>query len=108
MHSRPRPAIQRPSKAAQGGGGAAGAPRRACGAAAPQARHRPAHRAPQGPGRGRHAAAGGGRGPRFFNGRRRGGAVNKRFIVAGAILGTAVVVAFLLGSPMFGGYDSFR
>lgn len=34
--------------------------------------------------------------------------MNKRYIVAGAILGTAVVVAFLLGSPMFGGYDSFR
>ena len=34
--------------------------------------------------------------------------MNKRFIVAGAILGAIVVVAFLLGSPMFGGYDSFR
>ena len=50
------------------------------------------------------------RGERECGGEREegGAAVNKRFIVAGAILGTIVVVAFLLGSPMFGGYDSFR
>ena len=34
--------------------------------------------------------------------------MNKRFVVVGAILGMIVVAAFLLGSPMFGGYDALR
>ena len=34
--------------------------------------------------------------------------MNKRFVVVGAILGMIVAAAFLLGSPMFGGYDALR
>ena len=33
--------------------------------------------------------------------------MNKRFIIVGIILGTAVTIAFLAGSPMFGGFDRF-
>lgn len=34
--------------------------------------------------------------------------MNKRFLVAGAILGTIVIIAFFVGSPMFGGFDMHR
>jgi len=31
--------------------------------------------------------------------------VNARFAIVAAVLGAAVIAAFLIGSPMFGGYD---
>ena len=34
--------------------------------------------------------------------------MNVRFIVVGGILGVAVVIAFIIGSPIFGGFDSLR
>lgn len=34
--------------------------------------------------------------------------MNIRFIVVGVILGAAVTIAFLIGSPMFGGFDALR
>jgi len=34
--------------------------------------------------------------------------MNRRYIVAGVILVTIVVAAFLAGSPMFGGIDMYR
>ena len=34
--------------------------------------------------------------------------MNKRFIIVGIILGTIVTIAFLIGSPMFGGFDMMR
>ena len=34
--------------------------------------------------------------------------MNKRFIIVGVALGIIVVAAVLIGSPMFGGFDSMR
>jgi hypothetical protein len=34
--------------------------------------------------------------------------MNKRFIIVGIVLGIAVTFAFLVGSPMYGGFDAFR
>jgi hypothetical protein len=34
--------------------------------------------------------------------------MNKRFIVVGIILGAALGIVFLAGSPMFGGFDKLR
>jgi len=34
--------------------------------------------------------------------------MNKRFIIVGIVLGAAVALAFLVGSPMFGGFDTLR
>jgi hypothetical protein len=34
--------------------------------------------------------------------------MNKRFIIAGIILAAIVAVAFFVGSPIFGGFDTFR
>ena len=34
--------------------------------------------------------------------------MNKRFIIVGVALGVVVAIAVLLGSPMFGGFDSYR
>ncbi len=31
--------------------------------------------------------------------------MNVRFAIVAAVLGTAIMAAFLMGSPMFGGYD---
>ncbi len=34
--------------------------------------------------------------------------MNKRFIVVGVILGIAVTLAVIIGSPAIGGFDSLR
>ena len=34
--------------------------------------------------------------------------MNKRFIIVGVVLGIVIVAAVLIGSPMFGGFDSMR
>jgi hypothetical protein len=34
--------------------------------------------------------------------------MNKRFIIVGIVLGAAVTIAFLIGSPMMGGFDTLR
>ncbi len=34
--------------------------------------------------------------------------MNKRFIVVGVILGIAVTLAVIIGSPAIGGFDSMR
>lgn len=34
--------------------------------------------------------------------------MNIRFVVVGAVLGAAVIIAFFIGSPMFGGFDALR
>ena len=34
--------------------------------------------------------------------------MNRRFVIVGAILGAAVVIAFMIGSPMFGNFDAMR
>lgn len=34
--------------------------------------------------------------------------MNKRFVIVGIVLGIVVVTAVLIGSPMFGGFDSMR
>ena len=34
--------------------------------------------------------------------------MNKRFIIVGVALGLIIVAAVLIGSPMFGGFDSMR
>ena len=34
--------------------------------------------------------------------------MNRRFIVVGVVLGIAVAIAFIIGSPMVGGFDALR
>lgn len=34
--------------------------------------------------------------------------MNWRFVIVGVALGTAVVIAFYIGSPIFGGFDQIR
>jgi len=34
--------------------------------------------------------------------------VNRRFIIVGIVLGAVVTIAFIVGSPMFGGFDTLR
>ena len=34
--------------------------------------------------------------------------MNKRFIVVGIVLGVAITMAVLIGSPMYGNFDAFR
>jgi len=34
--------------------------------------------------------------------------MNKRFVMVGIVLGSIIAIAFFLGSPMFGGFDTFR
>ena len=34
--------------------------------------------------------------------------MNKRFVVVGITLGIVVVMAVMIGSPYFGGYDAMR
>jgi len=34
--------------------------------------------------------------------------MNKRFIVVGIVLALVVTLAFIAGSPMFGGFDTLR
>jgi len=34
--------------------------------------------------------------------------VNTRFIIVGIVLGAVVTIAFIAGSPMFGGFDTLR
>jgi len=34
--------------------------------------------------------------------------MNRRFIIVGIVLGVVVTLAFIAGSPMFGGFDTLR
>lgn len=34
--------------------------------------------------------------------------MNMRFVIVGVALGVTITIAFLIGSPMFGGYDLYR
>jgi hypothetical protein len=34
--------------------------------------------------------------------------MNKRFVIAGIILGIVIVVAVIIGSPALGGFDAMR
>lgn len=34
--------------------------------------------------------------------------MNKRFVLVGVLLASIVALAFLAGSPMFGGFDTYR
>jgi gas vesicle protein len=34
--------------------------------------------------------------------------MNKRFIIVGILFGVVITAAVLLGSPMFGGFDTLR
>lgn len=34
--------------------------------------------------------------------------LNKRFIIIGIVLGSIIVAAFFVGSPMFGNFDQLR
>jgi len=34
--------------------------------------------------------------------------MNKRFIIVGIVLAGVVTIAFIAGSPMFGGFDTLR
>jgi len=34
--------------------------------------------------------------------------MNRRFILVGIVLGAIVTIAFIAGSPMFGGFDTLR
>jgi len=34
--------------------------------------------------------------------------MNKRIVIVGIVLGAIVTLAFFMGSPMFGGFDTLR
>jgi hypothetical protein len=34
--------------------------------------------------------------------------MNKRLVIVGIVLGVIITLAFFMGSPMFGGFDSLR
>jgi len=34
--------------------------------------------------------------------------MNKRVVIVGIVLGTITALAFFMGSPMFGGFDTLR